>query len=215
VAIPGAAFYPAIVDSIAAGGDYSAWIRLTNDQHVVDIAIWPDQRTAAKAVERYRAGGPDTRPADTDLSNPHTLRLVQRVRNVTLAWYQRPTFQDEIALRQALVFARVKERAPTLYTSLSAIPGALIDPTTADANASLLATYSARLVLSGGCTADGCGGPDLTVALWPSPIEARSELAFYRQVGLATRYDQVNNATIVWYFDPSSRDETSVRNALH
>jgi hypothetical protein len=226
--IPGARFDPSSVDKIARRGRYSAWVQLEGDGHVCDLAVWPSQSAAKHAVERYRAGGPDTRPLGSGSyvgsppagGYPVVVRRIDRIRNVTLAWYSRPTSADEAAFRGALRFQGGNRTAGD-YTGIWAIVGAHIEPYIAVAYQD--ASYNLDVVLAGGCIAGVCTGEgggcvpdlnnDLDIAIWPSRLAAESYVHKYTQKGVLEP-ERIRNATIDWYCHPTSADEAVVRAAL-
>lgn len=222
VAIVHALFDPSSADQIARHASYAAWVELNKERQntpTLDLAVWPSRSAAIRALVEYRAGGPKTRPR-VQAAWPHNVRRVERIRNVTLAWYRAPTIADERTVRDALRFSR-GPREKHDYTTLWVIPGTLIDP---DATAATgAARYSASLTL--GCRAGVCPGAargSLTVAIWPSgnaakryigdlespPSESNLQV---RRIRNAT----VDNAASFGSAAISPLDEAAIRNALH
>jgi hypothetical protein len=205
--IRGALFDPSSADKIARQSLYAAWIRLA-DEHTADIAIWPSRAGGVQAVKRYETRGPQTRPINPG-SYPLRLVRVDRIRNVTIAWYARPTPGDRAAFRSALFVSR----GGTEYTRLWAIPGALMDSSTASASVQA-ASYEARIVPEG-CGADGCSDRDLEVAIWPSESAAGNYFEEYKDVSDQGPFERIKNATISWNFHPSRSERAAVVSALH
>jgi hypothetical protein len=228
VALPHADYEPGVVDRIARSATYSAWIALNTEssERTLDLAVWPSRLAATKAVAEYRKGGPRTYPdASLGTGFPHRVRRLERVRNVTLAWYSLPSPADERAIKGALRFnGGAKTKGD--YTALWALPGTAIS---ADATAATgPARYSARLEAAGTCeqsptayaSTSGCPGSvvgPLTFAIWPSVKAAKSYIRYYRDV--SPPVTRVRNVTIeVADFGTgkvSQLDKTAVVSALH
>jgi hypothetical protein len=211
VALPHVSYDPSIVDAIARGASYSAWIDPENE-HVFDLAVWPNRKAAAHALGQYRAGGPKTYPDRSVLGTgfPYQVRKVERLKNVTLAWYRLPTQADETEVRHALRFekAHISRR---IFTALWLISGTTIDPDATAASAAAL--YSASLD-SGPIT-----GP-LTVAIWPSTRAARRYIEGLRGLPTDVEWRQVRNVTIdtaasFGSAHISDSDVRAIRRALH
>jgi hypothetical protein len=178
------------------------------------------QSAANRALAEYRGGGPKTRPL-VPAAWPHHIRRVERIRNVTLAWYQLPTRADETAVRGALRFSGGSKRAHD-YTTLWVIPGTLIDP---DASAATgAARYSASLKavdVPGRCgrlgrCAGAVAGP-VTVAIWSSENAAKRYIQYIKD---GTHSKRIRNATIddtgsFGYAGVSGMDVAAIRNGLH
>jgi hypothetical protein len=219
-AIPGASIDPNDADATARRGMYSAWVALADD-HVADVAIWPSLSAAKSAVKRYRAGGPDARPPRTIWAWPHVLRRVDRIRNVTLAWYTPPSKADEAAFRIALRVGSVA-RGQHDYRRMWAIPGVFFDPNVTGQGA----LFQVRLILAGGCNASGCSaegggcvpspsGNDLYVEIWPSVSTAKNDLQQSQDIlNPGERMERIRNATIDWNCHPTSADEALVKAAF-
>jgi hypothetical protein len=182
-AIPGALFDPSSVDKIARAGSYSAWVRL-DDEQVADLAVWQSATAARRAVQRYRAGGPDTRPVTGGgpYGAARTVRRVDRVRNVTLAWYTQPKRIDETTFRDALLFGKGSDRRSGVaspFASVSDIPGALFVKDWSS-DIARRGTWHAVVLLA---------PPDhpVDVAIWPSDAAAKHALNRYRASGPDTR----------------------------
>jgi hypothetical protein len=221
VALPHADYDPGVVDRIARSATYSAWIALNTEssERTLDLAVWPSRPAATRAVAEYLKGGPRTYPdASLGTGFPHRVRRLERVRNVTLAWYSLPSPADERAIKGALRFnSSAKTRGD--YTELWALPGTAIS---ADATAATgPARYSARLEgvgLAGGC--EQCPGSvvgPLTFAIWPSVKAAVSYIKYYKDV--SPPVTRIRNVTIeVADFGTGKvpqLDETAVVSALH
>jgi hypothetical protein len=238
VAIPHALFDPSAADKIARRASYSAWVELNvawGPQHTLDLAVWPNQAAARHALGQYRARGAETHPVLDNKAWPRKLRRVQRVRNITLAWYNQPSPADERAIKRALRFSGGAKAAHE-YTALWLIPGTLIAPDATAATGS--ARYSARLeaAIPPGCPGSAATGSynsrssspsrqcpgnyvtgPLTLAIWPSERAAIAYIHDYKDVsGPITR---IRNVTLeVGDFsdaDVSRADEAAVKNALH
>jgi hypothetical protein len=184
VALPHVAYDPSVVDQIARSASYSAWID-PEDEHVLDLAVWPSRLAAEHALRQYRAGGPKTYPDRSVLGTgfPYKVRKVERLKNVTLAWYRSPTKADESEVRHSLRFHTAQIPRGT-YTTLWAIPGTDIEP---DATAATVpARYSASL--SGGAI-----GGALTVAIWPSVRAARDYIDY---IGSYAPTHRIRNVTV-------------------
>jgi hypothetical protein len=204
--IPGTLFDPSPVDKIARRSRYATWVRLRNE-HTADIAVWPSVAAAKQAMTEYETGGPDSRPIHPG-AYPTRLVRADRIENVTIAWYAHPSGSDKAALRGALLVSVGGEQ----YTRLWAIPGALMDASTASASIQS-AGYLARIV-PGGCP-NGCGLNDLEVAIWPSVSAAENYFNEYKDVHDQGPFERVKNATISWNFKPSSAERAAVMAALH
>jgi hypothetical protein len=217
IAMPHVSYDPSTADQVARGASYSAWIDLA-DETTLDLAVWSSRLAATRALRQYRAGGPKTYPDRGVLGTgfPFRVRKIERLKNVTLAWYRRPSKADENEVRHALRFHTARG-LPRIYTALWAIPGTTIDPDpTAGTTA---AAYSASL--SGGAI----GGP-LTVAIWPSVRAALSYIDGLRGLqkgGLLpdVEWRQLRNVTIDTAASFGSRthisdaDVRAIRPALH
>jgi hypothetical protein len=206
-AIPHTAYDPAWADPIAGNAVYATWVDLPNE-HTLDLAVWPSRHAARHALARYRAGGRDTRPR-AERGWAHTLRRVERIRNVTLAWYHVPTRADKTAVMSSLQFAR-GTRGSRRYTALWLLPGTAIDPDATAATAP--ARYSARL--AGG----PIGGP-IAVAIWSTEPAAQRHFDDLKSViGGGFYVVRIRNATIEaqdWEARLTHADEAAVRAALH
>jgi hypothetical protein len=209
VAIPHALFLPSSADEIALGASYGAWVELnkeSQDAHTLDLAVWPSRSAAMHALAQYRAGGPNTRPR-VNTGWLRTVQKVEAIRNVTLAWYDRPTIADERVVTRALRFSGGSKRGRD-YTTLWVIPGTTID---ADASAaSGPALYSARLE-------GGVIGEELTVAIWPSEKAAKGYIDYIKD---DAEWKRIRNATVddtgsFGYSDISDADVAAIRRALH
>jgi hypothetical protein len=216
-AIPHAAFDPSWADKIALRARYGAWVELENE-HTLDLAVWPSQSAAEHALAQYRAGGANTRPG-ADRPWPHVVRRVERITNVTLAWYHSPTSADEVAVKGALRFRGATKRGRD-YTTFWVIPGTLIDPDATAATAP--ARYSARLEATdvpGTCLAicPGAVGGPITVAIWSNQNAAKRYIQEYKDVP-GFHSIRIRNATLEaadFEAKLTSVDEAVVRNALH
>jgi hypothetical protein len=211
VAIPHALFDPSSADNIAQGARYSAWVELNvawGPQHTLDLAIWRNQAAAKRALAQYRQGGPRTRPRLECVGCwPRKVRRLERVRNVTLAWYNRPTPADERVVKRALRFSGGSKRGRD-YTTLWLIPGTTIVP---DASAGTgPALYSARLE-------GGVIGDELTVAIWPSEKAAKGYIDYIKD---DAEWKRIRNATIddtgsFGSSEVSDADVAAIRRMLH
>jgi hypothetical protein len=216
-AIPHALFDPSAADELASDASYAAWVELNvawGPQHTLDLAVWSNQAAAKRALAQYRGGGAKTRPLlEGNGGWPRKVRRVERIQNVTLAWYHLPTAADERAVKGALRFGGGGKSVHN-YTTLWVMPGTVIHP---DATAATgPARYSARLEAAGRCPC-AVRGP-LTLAIWPS------EKAAKRYVQEAAGYPgphprRIRNATVeaADFSDVqvSDADEAAVKNALH
>jgi hypothetical protein len=219
VAVPHVSYDPSIADQIARGASYSAWIDL-EDEETLDLAVWPSRLAATRALRQYRAGGPKTYPDRGVLGTgfPYHVRKVERLKNVTLAWYRLPTPKDENEVRHALRF-RTVHTVRGDYKALWVIPGTRIDPDATAATGPAL--YSASLSsagIPGKCVAcPGAVGGPLTVAIWPSVSAARRYIDY---VGTDVESRRIRNVTIdnaasFGSANISHADERAIRRALH
>jgi hypothetical protein len=215
VALPHVSYEPSVADQIAHGASYSAWIDL-EDEATLDLAVWPSRLAATRALRQYRAGGPKTYPDRSVLGTgfPHQVRKVERLKNVTLAWYRLPTKGDENEVRHALRF-QTAHTLGGIYTALWVIPGTTIDP---DATAA-----TGRALYSASLSSGPIGGP-LTVAIWPSVGAARDYndglRSLNKDLGLHIKWRQIRNVTIDTAASFSSAhisgtDVRAIRRALH
>jgi hypothetical protein len=216
VALPHVACDPSVVDEIARGANYSAWVDL-EDEDTLDLAVWPNRLAATQALRRYRAGGPETYPDRALLGTgwPYHVRKGERLKNVTLAWYGLPTASDEHEVRHALRF----RTAPTPrgdYKALWVIPATTIEPDATAATGAAL--YSARL-----SSAEFSGEP-LIVAIWPSVCAAKNYHKDIEELetegGPHVDRRRIRNVTIdtaasFGSANISDTAETAIRRALH
>jgi hypothetical protein len=222
--LPGTTFDASSADRIARTARYGAWVRLP-DEHVLDLAVWPNQEAAKHAVRRYNGGGLDTRPAPSAYS--HVLRRIDRIRNVTLAWYYRPTKSDQRTVRGALHFGPAYSRGHQ-YVGVWAISGATMDPYEADGDLQEYAKFAQDIVLVGGCNATiGCGAPgggcaptggwnDISVGIFGSAAAAETFISEEKDaLSSGERLERVRNAAIDWRCRATKADEAVVRAALH
>jgi hypothetical protein len=220
--IPGAVFDASSADRIARTARYGAWVRL-RDEHVLDLAVWPSVQAAQNAAKRYAAGGRATRPRLHNPAWPRVVRRLERVRNVTLAWYTEPTKADQSGVRRALRF-HVGQRRTGAYTGIWAISGATIDPDFARAGT----TFEETVALTGGCRGGTCGHEgggcvplnaaewDIEIGLWSSAAAAKTYVDEVRDVlDPGERLERVSNATIDWRCRATDADEVVIRAALH
>jgi hypothetical protein len=121
-----AVFDPSSPDKIARHASYSAWVELEND-HTLDLAVRQSEAAARHALRQYQAGAPETRPTVDDPAWGTAVRRVERIRNVTLAWYHLPRSADEKAVKRSLQF-RARTRPGGDYTTLWVMPGTYVDP---------------------------------------------------------------------------------------
>jgi hypothetical protein len=202
--IAGALFDPRSADKIARRSRYAAWVRL-HDDYTADIAVWPSLADAMRAAKRYQSAGRQSRPINAG-SYPTRLVQIDRIRNVTIAWYVHPTDADKKAVKTALL-------APvggTGYSRLWAIPGAVMDAYPTDHEAS----YEAEID-PGGCGLGGCTDRYLDIAIWPSEAAAMNYFNEYKDVKGPGPFECVKNATISWHFQPSDVERTAIVSALH
>jgi hypothetical protein len=187
VALPHVSYDPSIADEIVRRATYSAWIDL-EDEATLDLGVWPSRVAARRALRQYRAGGPKTYPDRGVLGTgfPYKVRKIERVKNVTLAWYRLPTKPDEDEVRRALNFKRTHV-SPGIYRTLWAMPGTTIEPDATAATAA--APYSASL--SGGEL-----GGSLTVAIWPTVHAARTYIDGLRGLPIDVKWRQMRNVTM-------------------
>jgi hypothetical protein len=206
--IPGSLFDPRSADKIARRSRYATWVRL-EDEHTADVAVWASNQEAIQAMKTYRLRSQSSRPIDPG-QYPTRLKVVDRIGNVTVAWYVRPTRHDRAAVKAALLVPG----GGAQYTRLWAIPGALMDAGTASASIA-----SARLetrIVPGGCPVGGCGLNDLEVAIWPSESAAANYVNEYSSVhDQRGPLERVKNATVSWNYKPSSADRAAVLGALN
>src|SRR5262249_29997131 len=140
-----------------------------------------------RAVELYRAGGPDTRPEEPNPAWPKVLRRVDRIRNVTFAWYSRPTSADEAAVRNALYFGGGEPRAgvAALNASISNVPqGVVFDRSWVDPIAAR-GGYSVTIVMALRRALD--------VGIWSSPSAAKQAARQYLAEGQKTHLRSVDD----------------------
>jgi hypothetical protein len=211
VALPHWSYYPSVVDAIAQGASYSAWVD-PEDEDTLDLAVWPSRLAAAHAIRRYRAGGTPTYPDRSVLGTgwPYKVRKLERLKNVTFAWYRLPTRADKNEVRHALRF-QTPPIPRGIYTALWLSRGIDIDP---DATAATgPARYSASL--AGGAIGRAYGG--LTVAIWPSVRAARSYSDDIQGYGESRRIRNVTIDTAASFGSAHISDAAvrAIRLALH
>jgi hypothetical protein len=205
--IPHSLFDPGSADKIARRSRYSAWVRLGND-HTADVGVWPSRSAAVQAVRIYRKRGPDTKPLDAPPWPGRVVR-VDRFKNVTVAWYTRPTRGDRAAFKRALLVPHGGDQ----YTRLSIIPRALMDASTSGSTQD--APVEATIVLDR-CDRHACTETRFVeVAIWPSESAAQSYYGEHKDVSDEGPFERVKNATISWNYDPTSAERAAVMSALH
>lgn len=243
VAIPHAFFDPSEVDTIARRARYSAWIELDvesvqqilksgkQEVRTLDLAVWPSRSAARRALAQYRAGGPNTRRHTEDVPLPRKVRRVERIRNVTLAWYYLPTTGDEKAVKGALRFKGGTNGGHD-YTALWVMPGTLIDPDATAATAPALYSASLQAVGVPGCPEAPAPGPYVATRRCPGAVaQGRLIVAIWPSESAAKRYVQqdagfpgphprrIRNATLetpdLSDTQVSDADQAAVENALH
>jgi hypothetical protein len=138
---------------------------------------------------------------------------VDRIENVTLAWYNRPTPTDETLVRRSLRF-RTGRGDDHEFTGIWAIRGAFINPqSTAAVNE---ASFSAAVSPAGACVGT-ISQSTVEVAIWPSQAAARSHVRYMNEGPRMApeKMERIRNATLRWFCDPPKADEDAVRSALH
>jgi hypothetical protein len=202
--IAGAELDPGPADEIARRSRYAAWVKLYDD-HTADIAVWPSLAAAMRAARRYEPAGRQSRPINVP-GWPTRLVRIERIRNVTIAWYTRPTNADKRAVKTALLVPV----GSTEYSRLWAIPGAVMDAYLTDHEAS----YEAEIT-PGGCGLGGCTDRYLDVAIFPSEAAAVNYFNTYKDVSGPGPFECVKNAAISWNYRPSPAQHAAIVSALH
>jgi hypothetical protein len=205
--IPLSSFDPGYADRVARRARYAAWVVLGNE-HTADVAVWASRPAAVQAVRLYRKGGPDTRPGGKPPVSGRVAR-VDRLENVTVAWYTRPTRGDTAAFKRALLVPH----GGAQYTRLWTIPGALMESTALGGTGD--ASVEASIVQDH-CDRHFCAlFKYVEVAIWPSAAAAQSYCDESKDVLDQGPFERIKNATISWTYHPTSAARAAVMSALH